>query len=161
MIATFCCKHYSRSLTLCGTSCPVSGQVYSRLLHCSKTLVAGASLYVDTDAKFGGPLHIEALPDQQQVLLVLSGVILCCAVLRCAVPYCAVLCGAVHVVHIKTCSTTTASAEGSGTYHAYHWNKHVCHFDGRAVSIAGSCCSSDTTPLCSVRCRLPPLALSN
>ena len=37
------------------------------MMHCSKVLEAGASVCVDTDAKYGGSLHIEALPDQQQV----------------------------------------------------------------------------------------------
>ena len=78
------------------------GQIHTTLLYCSKTMMIGASLCVETDAKFGGPLHIEALPDQQQVV-VLSSVIgaglgcavLCCAVPCCAVPCCAVLCCAV------------------------------------------------------------------
>lgn len=40
-----------------------------------KVMVAGASLCVDSDAKYGGPLHIEALPDQQQVPLATTGVV--------------------------------------------------------------------------------------
>ena len=32
-----------------------------------KVLAPGASASLGADAKFGGPLHIEALPDQQQV----------------------------------------------------------------------------------------------
>lgn len=49
-------------------------------MPCSKVLVAGASLSVDSDAKYGGPLHIEALPDQQQVgvLCQLRCDVMCC-----------------------------------------------------------------------------------
>ena len=75
------------------------GQTYTTLLYCSKTLAAGTSLCVDTDAKFGGPIHIEALPDQQQVVVLNSSTGtgqdyagLCCAGLCCAVLCCAVLC---------------------------------------------------------------------
>ena len=32
-----------------------------------KVLAHGASASLSADARFGGPLHIEALPDQQQV----------------------------------------------------------------------------------------------
>lgn len=146
------CKHCT-----CHAQCLVK-YTLGCLMCCSKTLVAGASLYLDTDAKFGGPLHIEALPDQQQVL-VLSCVVLCCAMLCCALLCCAV---AVHAVHMKACSTRTATAEGSQTL-IMHTSEtsHVCGFEGRAVGIAGSCCSSNTTPLCFVRCHLPPLALSS
>jgi len=37
------------------------------LCVCRKVLAPGASASLSADAKFGGPLHIEALPDQQQV----------------------------------------------------------------------------------------------
>ncbi|DBB09307.1 hypothetical protein WJX82_006257 [Trebouxia sp. C0006] len=38
-----------------------------------KVLAPGASASLSADAKFGGPLHIEALPDQQQVPLAATG----------------------------------------------------------------------------------------
>ena len=52
---------------------------------------------MDTDAKFGGPLHIEALPDQQQVLVLDVSVcaVLCYTPLRCAMLH-FVLCCACH-----------------------------------------------------------------
>ena len=40
------------------------------LLWCRKVLNLGDSTAITADAKFGGPLHIEALPEQQQVLQV-------------------------------------------------------------------------------------------
>lgn len=38
-----------------------------------KVLVSGACTILTADAKFGGPLHIQALPDQQQVPLATTG----------------------------------------------------------------------------------------
>ena len=47
---------------------PVTLRFSLQSVSCRTTLKPGAALSVSSDAKFGGPLHVEAMPDQQQVV---------------------------------------------------------------------------------------------
>ena len=113
------CKHHHFS----------AARTCTTLLYCSKTLVAGASLNVETDVKFGGPLHIEALPDQQQVV-----------VLNCTNWHCALLCSAL-LCSALLCSALLCSAL-------------LC-----SALLCCCCCISNLVPLFVVRCHLSPLAV--